>query len=84
MFLQNKTAVGKVKTGPYLIHIQMECLQYVPVNSSQFQNCPSPRANQTTTLHRKVILLNLQKQYKERKVGPTKTHDDKGGKFLPI
>ena len=33
MFLQNKTAVGKVKTGPYLIHIQMECLQYVPVNS---------------------------------------------------
>lgn len=33
MFLQNKTAVGKVKTGPCLIHIQMECLQYVPVNS---------------------------------------------------
>ena len=52
--------------------------------TSQFQNYPSPRANQSTTLHRKVILLNLQKQYKERKVGPTRTHDDRGGKFLPI
>lgn len=45
MFLQNKTAVGKVKTGPYLIHIQMECLQYVPVNSKTAHPPGKPKHN---------------------------------------
>ena len=81
MFLQNKTAVGKVKTRPNLIHIQMECLQYVPVNS---KTAHPPGQTKAQHFIKRWSYWTLQKEYKERKVGPTKTHDDKGGKFLPI